>query len=262
MKVLERVEVKSVNPRFNVFDVKVACAGKRPVSGYLSIPKDAKDKSLPAAVVYLGYGVVGRGAYQEFRNGTMTFLVNAHGIENGKDPDYYKQLAEGELKNYAFSNAENADPETCYFNGMALRLMRSMEFVKSLPEWNGKDLTVAGGSQGGFQALLAAGLDKDVTKCEASRPWCCDLGGVKMKRLAGWRPDWTEALGYYDAANHAKRIKCETLIEAGLGDYVCPPSGMVALYNNIKASKKLTFSQGRVHGYVMPNCQTFTMSSK
>lgn len=47
---------------------------------------------------------------------------------------------------------ENEDPETTYFNGMMLRLIRSLEYAKSLPEWDGKNLTVQGHSQGGMQA--------------------------------------------------------------------------------------------------------------
>jgi cephalosporin-C deacetylase-like acetyl esterase len=31
--------------------------------------------------------------------------------------------------------------------------MRSLQFLKSLGQWNGKDLTVSGGSQGGVQML-------------------------------------------------------------------------------------------------------------
>jgi len=260
MKVLEMKEIGSTNPKFNVYDVKVACAGKRPVSGYLTVPKDAKEKSLPAIVTFVGYLVC--GSSPEFRSGAMTFKINAHGIENGREQGYYDELAKGDLKNYAFNAEENKNPETCYFNGMTLRVMRALEFVKSRLEWNGRDLAVDGGSQAGFQSLAAAGLDKDVTKCDVLVPWCCDLGGVNFGRLQGWRPAWTEALGYYDPANHAKRIKCEVSIVAGLGDYVCPPSGVAVLYNNIKAPKSITFKQGWTHGGRMPNCQQFTLESK
>ena len=135
---------------------------------------------------------------------------------------------------------------------MILRVLRAIEFLKAQPEWNGKDLRAAGGSQGGFQALAAAALDKDVTQCAANVPWCCDLGGITLGRLRGWRPDYADGLGYYDAANMAKRIKCETKIVGGLGDYVCPPSGVCVLYNNINAPKQLDLVQGKTHGYTPP----------
>ncbi len=92
----ELKEVLSKKPGFNVYDVKVACAGGRPVSGYLSIPEGAKEKSLGAQVSYHGYGV--GGANQGSCPGMIVFDINAHGIENGREPEYYKALQDGELK--------------------------------------------------------------------------------------------------------------------------------------------------------------------
>ena len=253
-------EVPSKNPKFVVFDVKVDCAGGKPVSGYLVKPKDAAPKSLQAQVNFMGYGV--NSANPSYADGFITLSINAHGIENGKEPEFYENLKKNELKGYAFNNTENSNPETAYFRGMMLRVMRALEFVKSQPEWNGKDLTASGGSQGGLQSLTAAGLDKDVTKCFAYKPWCCDLGGINMGRLRGWRPDYTAALEYFDPVNHAKRIKAETSITTGLGDYVCPPSGISVLYNNIQSAKKLEYIQGSTHGYNPPNPSTHSISSK
>jgi len=251
--------VAANNPAFQLFDVKVDCVGKRPMSGYLSVPKNARPKSLAAAVSYLGYGVC--GANPTFRNGTLSLQINAHGIENGRTPEYYQALQQGELKGYAYSKAENAKPETSYFNGMMLRLIRSLEFIKSRPEWDGKTLLVSGGSQGGLQAVAAAALDSDVTECSAYKPWCCDLGGINLGRLAGWRPGWTDGLGYYDIANMAKRVKCKTSLTAGLGDYVCPPSGISVLYNNLQGPKCIEYVQGSTHGYNPPHPKKQTLSA-
>ncbi len=253
-------EVASQNAKFQVFDVKVDCAGGKPVSGYLAMPKDAKPKTLPAQVSFRGYGV--SGANPDYRPGMITLQINAHGIENGREPGYYEALKNGELKGYAFKLEENAKPETCYFNGMMLRVMRALEYIKSRPEWDGRTLVVSGGSQGGLQALTAAALDPEVTMCWAFKPWCCDLGGIQLGRLCGWRPDFADGLGYYDAANMAKRIRCETFVTAGLGDYVCPPSGVSVVYNNIQAPKTIEYIQGATHGYNPPNPKKQMVSRK
>lgn len=254
-------EVPSQKPGFQVFDVKVDCAGGKPVSGYLVKPKDAAAKSLPAQVGFMGYGVT--SAKPDYLEGKLYFTINAHGIENGKDEAYYKQLLEGELKGYAFNSEQNAKPETCYFNGMMLRVLRALEFVKAQPEWDGKTLISGGGSQGGLQALAAAALDPDVTRCNVYKPWCCDIGGASLDRLKGWRPDYTEAIGYYDSVNFAKRIKCPGVtIVSGLGDYVCPPSGIAVLYNNITVPKEIKYLQGSTHGYNPPKSQEQKFSSK
>ena len=123
-----------------------------PVSGYLVMPKDAKAKSLPAEVSFLGYSVCGAGKNLQAGENKIFLNINAHGIKNGEPKEYYEELSKGALKSYAFSKDENASPDTSYFNGMFLRAMRALEFVKSLPEWNGKDLRASGGSQGGLQS--------------------------------------------------------------------------------------------------------------
>ncbi len=258
---VELVPVESGDPNVLCWDVKVSCVGK-PVSGYLCVPKDAAEKSLPAKVSYIGYGY--SSAHKPVAEGktAIAFNVNAHGYLNGQPQEYYDELARTTLRGYGFSNEENQNPETAYFNGMILRVIRSLQFVKSLPEWNGKDLIVSGGSQGGFQSISAAGLDPDVSECYANVAWCLDLSGATaFHRLGGWRPAWTEALGYYDPCNHAKRIHARMFLSAGLGDYVCPPSGQMVLYNNLNCEKELIFKQGCTHGYTMPNCPTYTISN-
>lgn len=102
----------------------------------------------------------------------------------------------------------------------------------------------------------------EVTRCNAYKPWCCDLGGIKLGRLRGWRPDYADGLGYYDTANMGKRVKCGTFLSAGLGDYVCPPSGVSILYNNIKGPKTIEYIQGSTHGYNPPNPKKQTLSAK
>ena len=254
-------DVPARDPAYKVFDVKVDCAGGRPVSGYLARPAVAAPKSLQAQVGFMGYGVA--SASPDPQPGKLTFNINAHGIENGHDPAFYQALKDGELKGYAFDAGQNADPETAYFNGMMLRVMRALEFVKSLPEWNGKDLIVTGGSQGGLQALNAAALDSDVTQCSAYKPWCCDLAGVSSGRLRGWRPDYAGGLAYYDPVNQARHITCRVWLSAGLGDYVCPPSGITAVYNAFKTThKKIEYIQGATHGNNPPGAQKFTLESK
>jgi cephalosporin-C deacetylase-like acetyl esterase len=264
MEILEMVPMPSENPNVDTWDVKISCPGGMPVSGYLSKPRGAAAKSSTAKVYFMGYGVRsaqrkdGLAGYPAYP--ALIFTINAHGIENGRKSEYYTNLHATDLKGYAFDKAENEDPETAYFHGMALRVLRALEFVKSQPEWNGETLLVSGGSQGGLQALWAAGLDPDVSACNVSKPWCCDLGGVTLGRTRGWRPDYTPALGYYDPVYHARRIRCPVEITSGLGDDVCPPSGLSVLYNNIQSPRRIEYVQGMTHSYMPAKPQTQTLS--
>ena len=55
--------------------------------------------------------------------------------------------------------------------------------------------------------------------------------------------------------NLAKRIPktCTVNItRAGLGDYCCPPSGIWAMWNNLKCPKKCRWVQGSTHGHIPP----------
>ncbi len=260
-------KAKTSTDKVTVYKVSIDCAGPRPVTGYLTVPANAAEKSLPAIVSYFGYGTGKQNPPAGTNTGWITFAINAHGYELDQPDKYYQDFTnsiKSNGQNYAFDPKQNEDPENAYFNGMAMRVMRSLEFVKSLPEWNGKQLVVNGGSQGGLQTIWAAALDESVTKAEPSITWCCDLSGnAENKRLKGWFPQWVPALGYYDAVNHAKRIKCQVNItRAGLGDYTCPPSGLAILYNNLKAPKKITWFQGSTHGFVPPDAQRFVQESK
>ncbi len=244
MTVIEKKQLPDKNG-CAVYDMKIECVGKRPASGYLTIPKNAKPKSLPIRMYYQGYSYEGAQTVTTHPK-QIVFRVNAHGIENGREPEYYAKLGRTELNGYGFDNKTNADREKTYFNGMILRDYRALQYAKTLPEWDGKTIISDGGSQGGLQSIAIAGLDPAVTSCVTQVPWFCDIGGITTGRFRGWRPDYFPALDYYDPVNFAKRSNGEFLIDAGLCDEVCPPSGVWILYNNLKRGK-LTMHQGYNH---------------
>ena len=260
MKV-RKVEAKSCTPDVKIYIVEIACAGKRPVTGELSIP--TKPGKYPALLEVDGYGIYApdpnheRGAI--WRPADKIILhINAHGFnmpEFGADAAYYEALKK-ELEGYAFDKKENSDPETTYWNGMALRVVRALQFLEKLKAWNGKDLEVHGGSQGGLQTMWGVALDPKVSRATPYVTWCCDLASrEKQGRMGGWRPEWQDALGYYDPVNMAKRVRRTQRVDierVGLGDYIAPPSTVQVLYNNLKCPKSVKFVQGSNHGYVPP----------
>ncbi len=253
----ELKKIKTVN-KVDIYAVSIPCAGPRPVTGYLSVPVNAKAKALPARISFHGYGTGIHRAPNWADPNVLALNINAHGQELGKDDAYYKKFFESiksNGKSYAFDPEQNKDPEKAFFNGMVLRVLRAMEYLKSRPEWNGRDLTAEGGSQGGLQTMWAAGLDKDVTVAKPSITWCCDLAGTQKKqRLSGgWRIQYVPALDYYDPVFMAKRIKNAKveITRAGLGDYTCPPSGLAISYKNIPSPRKtIRWVQGSDHGFV------------
>ena len=260
----ELEEITSPTPGVKLYKVSVTCAGPRPSTGYLSVP-EAPGK-YPATVGFHGYGASwGPNATnppKKLPTNAIHLLVSAHGFELGREAAYYRDLRKAVGRNghgHAFDPEENAKPETCYFGGMAWRVMRGIEYVKSRPEWNGKDLTVTGGSQGSLQSMWGAALVPGVTAAKISIPWLCDVGGTEDGRNHGpWYPKWAPGLDYYDQVNIARLVPktCRVDISrAGLGDYIAPPCGVAIMYNNLTCPKSIAWAQGSQHGYVPPKAQ-------
>jgi len=253
-------ELTSKDTRVTLYATTLDCAGPKPVTGYLTVPANARPKSLGAVVQFHGYGVRKHNPPGWLNRWSIVFDVNAHGMELGREDEYYTGLQQ-ELRGYCFDKTENLDREKTYYYGMALRVMRALEYVKTRPEWNGRDLQANGGSQGGLQSLWSAGLDHDVTSSSIWSPWCCDFGGITLGRMRGWRPDYTKALDYFDPVFHAKRSKNKVHLVANYGDYTCPPSSVWVVYNNIPhQNKSMEVKQGCTHGYKMKNHMKYAIS--
>jgi cephalosporin-C deacetylase-like acetyl esterase len=232
--------------KVNVWDVQITVPGGfRGVSGYLSIPADAKPKSLPAIVYYHAAGV--RSSYARVAPRAILFDVNAHGIPNGQSKEYYNKRRYSDLKNYPRIGQENRD--TVYFRGMFLRMLRTLDYVKSRPEWDGKVLVVTGGSMGGGQSIAAAALDPQVTLVVAGVPAIGDHGGnlAPIPRRPGWPQYYyaktadskvVKATSYYDNVFFARRVKCEVYLTTGLIDRTCPPTSVWLYFKNLKTTKK------------------------
>lgn len=257
---LAQVEIKSTltpvaapGKDIDAFDVQVECLGK-PVSGYFGRPQNAKPKSLPAILFVHGAGVrsstLGSTLWAAREGGMLALDINAHGIPNGKPAEFYTDLAAGELKDYR--SAGRQDREQCYFKGMFLRLIRAIDFLTAQPEWDGKTVIVYGSSQGGFQALAAAGLDTRVTLICAGVPAGCDHTGSVAQRISGWpkivphdaqgNPDplALQTARYFDCVNFATRAKCQAAaVTVGFSDTTCPPTSVYAAYNALPISKAI-----------------------
>jgi len=231
------------------FDLQADSLGA-PVSGYFAKPANAKPKSLPIILTVHGAGVRNSslgGAVGWAKQGLLALDINAHGLPNGKPDKFYADLAAGELKDYRTRGRESRD--TVYFRGMFLRLVRALDFLCAQPEWDGKTVVVFGSSQGGYQAIVAAGLDARVTFLAAGVPAGCDHTGFKAERINGWpkfiatgeQPSGNvvEAVRYYDAMNFATRTKAGAIVTVGFIDTTCPPSSVYAAYNNLPGKKSI-----------------------
>lgn len=249
-------------------DIEINCLGPAPVRAYMAKPKNARRKSLPIIILCRAAGVSGDWCRCQVgecvdnaakgTNGALSLDLNAHGMLNGQPTEYYRGLENGMLRNYYEYNA--ADRETYYFKGMYLRLLRAIEYMTRQPEWDGKRILVIGESQGGGQAVAAAGLDERVSAVVLNVPAMQDLGGARAGRLSGW-PQPIEnhrdisaemidrVLPYFDGAQLIRHSKAEIFCEMGMIDTTCPPSGVWSSLNNAPGKKTVNCVPYRTHSW-------------
>ena len=264
-ELIEAREVASPMPDFTVYAVKIRFSPVNTwgdyAAGYLSVPKNAAPGTLALFMQFNGASVYEPS--KECKRGRITLCISPHSLELGQSESYYSALKEGKLKRYGFNETYNASRETVYFREMILRDVQAMRFLKTYFTadgadarfrglWDGKNLTLAGGSQGGLQCAAVAALEPGATRAEFYCPWLCDVGGCGTdgRQASTYMPTWTEALEYYDSVNFAKRIRCDVEIKsAGLGDYVATPAGVTAFYNSINpaVSRQITYHQNSTH---------------
>jgi len=181
------------------------------------------------------------------KQGWLAMNIIAHDIPIDKDEAFYKEQNDGALKDY--SHQGNDDRDKSYFLRMYLSCYRAVEYLSQRPDWDGRTLFVTGGSQGGLQAVMVAGLNHKVTAIAASVPAGCDHTGDLVGRASGW-PKWIRSVDgkdkdkviaaskYYDVVNFARRVKCPALVGIGLIDNTCPPAGTIAMFNQIPGTEK------------------------
>ena len=241
--------VKSPVKNMVAFDLQLPCPiSKANVSGYFSKPAKAAPKSLPAILYVHGAGVVS-ASIPYVGNKALALNINAHGIKNGQPKAFYANLYKTTLKNYWHTGMDSRD--TVFFRDMALRVYRALQFLKAQPEWNQKVLVVYGGSQGGAQGLMAAGLDPQVSAAVVNVPAVCDHGGASIGRESGWPrfsstkiynsnpKKYLPILDYVDCVNFARRIKtAKIFMTTGTIDTTCVPSSVCSAFNAIPSQNK------------------------
>jgi len=249
-KVPMKCDKKEVSTKkgFKTYILTLDCVGK-PAKAWLTIPENAKPNSLPIKMAVHGYGV--SRINPSYDKNAICLSVARHSYELGQPKEYYDEQKKI-LKGFGLRKHINKNPEDNYFKFMILRDLRALQYTKTLPEWNKKDIHVGGGSMGGFQSVFIVALDKDITSCYLGVPWMCNLNRVaEGKQKALFVPDYIPEVLYFDSTYAAKRVKCPVNILAYLGDYVCPPAGIVILYHNLPKAN-LSFGQNGTHPYRSP----------
>lgn len=224
------------------------------IYGILCKPK--KPGKYPAILHVPGAGV--RPYYGDVENaakGVITFQIGIHGIPVNLNPEVYSDLKAGILRRYTIINL--GDKDKYYYKRVYLGCVRAVDFIFGLDDFDGENIAVTGGSQGGALSIITTGLDKRIKSLAALYPALCDLTGYLHGRAGGWphlfrdeytnKPEKIETSKYYDVVNFARFVKVPGWYSWGYNDPICPPTSMYSAYNVIKAPKELHIFQETGH---------------
>ncbi|QMU29640.1 acetylxylan esterase [Adhaeribacter radiodurans] len=217
--------------------------------GILCVPK--KEGKYPAILKVPGAGARPYyGDVEGAEKGFITFEIGIHGVPVTMDVSVYNNLMAGALRGYWTNGLD--DKDKYYYKRVYLGCVRANDFIFSLPQFDGQNLGVTGGSQGGALSIITAALDNRVKFLAAFYPALSDLTGYLHDRAGGWphlfnkdnyafnaKKDKIETSKYYDVVNFARLLKIPGYYSWGFNDETCPPTSMYAAYNVIKAPKEL-----------------------
>ena len=222
------------------------------IYGYLFYPK--KEGKYPVVLCPPGAGIktikepLRHKYYAE--QGCIRFEIEIHGLNPEMSEEEFKEISaafNGRENGYLSNGLDSRD--NYYMKRVYLACVRSIDLLTSLPEWDGKNVIVQGGSQGGALALVTAGLDQRVTACVANHPALSDMAGYKAGRAGGYphffrntvdmdTPEKIRTMAYYDVVNFAQLIRADTYMTWGFNDNVCPPTTSYIVYNVLNCPKE------------------------
>lgn len=233
------------------------------IYGYLTKPKKAG--KYPVVVCPPGAGVKHMDPTKTMfyaESGCIRFDMEIHGIDPSLSAEVYKDITRAfgdHHPNGYLANGIN-DRDTYYMKKVYLACVRAVDYLCSLPEWDGKNVIAQGGSQGGALSLIVTALDPRITLCVANHPALADMAAYAEKGRTGGYPHFNrkyegieltpeviKTLSYYDVVNFARCIKVPVFMTWGYNDNVCPPTTSYSVYNVLTCPKEALLTPVNEH---------------
>jgi len=250
----EKVE-KYTTDEFDCYLLKLKVDSRHSIYGYLTMPKANSQKpkaKYPVVLCPPGAGIKTikepmRNTYYA-RNGFIRLEMEIHGLNPEMTDEQFKEVSSAfDAENGYLENGLD-DRDNYYMKHVYVACVRALDYLTSLPEWDGRNVFVQGGSQGGALSLITTGLDSRVTACVANHPALSDMAGYLDNRAGGYphfnrlnkmlTPEKVRTMSYYDVVNFARRITCPVFLTWGYNDNVCPPTTSYIVWNLITAPKE------------------------
>lgn len=239
---------------FDCYRIKLNTVGTSFIYANLFIPKhkvNSADKcTYPVVLCPPGAGIktirepMRHKYYAE--NGMIRMEMEIHGLLPETEESVFKTMAH----DFDYITFNIQDKDKYYMKNVYLACIRAMDFLCSLPEWDGKNAIVQGGSQGGALSIITGALHEKVTQSIVNYPALSDMAAYREEgRTGGWphlqkkkhivlTDEVTNTLQYYDVVNFARTIACPVYMTWGYNDNSCPPTTSYAVWNSINAPKE------------------------
>ena len=229
--------------------------GGRSMYGYLTIPKDGQKHPVLFCPPGAGANRISPTTFYSER-GYIYFNVCIHDGLNPEAPDDEFARQRAVADNYTSNGID--DPGSFYYRSVYAGCVRCVDFLCTLPQWDGRNVGVTGGSQGGALTVVSAALSDKVTFAAAFYPALCDVCGFLYGRAGGWpkyfqqgagngREREERTLSYYDVVNFGRRVKCPLYLSYGYADDTCSPTSVTALRNVVKAPLTVDVTPNSAH---------------
>jgi cephalosporin-C deacetylase-like acetyl esterase len=258
--------------RCEAFAVSFATFGGKRVYGFLTVPKGREGPfPLLLTVPWAGPGVY-EPDLRAGAAGSLSLVLNVHDYEPGPDAAsnskkyaaqnrLYADEVKGIKLRSAYENHRYAgytDRTTYFYHDALLGIRRGVLWALARPDVDRTRVGYVGRSQGGGIGLMLVALTPGVTRALFCQPAFTDLLAYRQGRRSGWpcpverarpadRAAVEQTAAYYDAGHFASRLVCETRVIIGFADDTCPPPGVYAAYNEIRAPKTILHDVGVPH---------------
>ena len=241
---LKRLDARCTD-KVDVYQVKIASL--KPMYGILSMPKTPGKHS--AVLRVPGAGIHRIGGYLEPANdGFITLDLGIHSLPFDAEQEFYTALSEGAL--YDYMSIGIASRDTYYYRKVYLGCVSAAKYLTTMPEYDGQNLFVVGGSQGGALSIVTAALFPKVKAIISFFPALCDQQAYLDGRAGGW-PHYflfhkddasvkqaAETVRYFDVVNFARILTVPVYMSFGYNDLTCAPTSTYACWNSLASSQK------------------------
>ena len=255
----------ATNDQFETKLVRLHIGRNKWLYGMLTKPRTSNLESRTSYPVVLcppGAGSTKVNPSDDFgKQGMIYMKIEIHDNDPRIPDDAYNVMRHAKCDGYMRQGMASRD--TYYYKDVYVGCARALDFLCSLPEWDGRNAIVTGGSQGGALTIVTAALNEKATLCAPFYPALCDLLGFRHQRAGGWPKFFSgfykdgrididtltaeSTLQYFDVVNFASRLKVPTFMSWGYNDDTCSPTSVWAAWNAMTCEKECDITPSSGH---------------